>query len=627
MVKTLIRMRLNLLKNSFQGLQALSSIMGIIGGLGIGAGVILLTVANQQNKDASIGFLSVVFAVWCLGWIIGPIFMGGSSTELKPEYFLSMPVNPLRLGYGLLLASLVGIGPLVTCIVLAASIVFAVHLGILSTVVAFVGLPLQLLVIMLISKVFVEWIGNSVTSTVRAIVSALPWAVLGALVSQSWMLLPEFAKIYGIGKNISSLVQILPTGWSIAAIASADHFELFQVLFYLAGLIIFALGLLYLWSHLFVERTTRASSIRLGKKHVHTELKDHVSKLWLKNRVGAVITRELHTALRDFNRLIYLAFAVFFSLAFCLIPLLVGNRIYLAGMGLLIAIISTSGSAQLYANDGTALWINLMNPGSEKYDVRGRQLAWLILVAPAAAICTVVGAILSGADWVWPWVLSLLPAFLGGGAGIIVLVSVFFLVPVADPLKRHRNSISSDSSGLISWAMLPLSLLSALPAAIFPLLGMILQNNSIQWIGIPIGVITGISSMWLFGRIAYKQLSANGPELLLQMRSGTKKRTDTLKTPDASDELLNDMPKSKAVEIWLLYSLSFVLLIIQLPVSIMMDFLGNQSKTWFLVLYLPGYLRLWGFLILLATGMISGFYGYKISKRYSKSARKRFYIP
>ena len=34
-------------------------------------------------------------------------------------------------------------------------------------------------------------------------------------------------------------------------------------------------------------------------------------------------------------------------------------------------------ASNLYGQDGTALWLTLLAPGSERADVRGRQLAWL----------------------------------------------------------------------------------------------------------------------------------------------------------------------------------------------------------------------------------------------------------
>src|SRR5690625_1978694 len=153
----------------------------------------------------------------------------------------------------------------------------------------------------------------------------------------------------------------------------------------------------------------------------------------LASQVGAVAANELRPTVRDLHRALLLAYAVFFGLSVTMVPLLVGDRTYLAATGVTIALLATTGSAQVYGNDGTALWLNVMAPGTERTDVRGRQLAWLLLVPPLTTVLTAVGVAVSGADWVAPWAWSLLPAALGGGVGVIVLVSTFALVPMADP--------------------------------------------------------------------------------------------------------------------------------------------------------------------------------------------------
>ncbi|QBD76636.1 hypothetical protein EPA93_11735 [Ktedonosporobacter rubrisoli] len=76
-------------------------------------------------------------------------------------------------------------------------------------------------------------------------------------------------------------------------------------------------------------------------------------------------------------------------------------------------------AGNIYAFDGSALWLNLEVPDSERSDVRGRQLAWLLLVAPITLLLSCIFTLVS--QQAWPWVLALVPALLGGAVGLLPL--------------------------------------------------------------------------------------------------------------------------------------------------------------------------------------------------------------
>ncbi|MFD2352285.1 hypothetical protein ACFSTC_27945 [Nonomuraea ferruginea] len=189
---------------------------------------------------------------------------------------------------------------------------------------------------------------------------------------------------------------------------------------------------------------------------------------------------------------------------------------------------AAASSANLYGADGTALWLTLMTPGAERADVRGRQLAWLLIVGPAAVALSLAGTLVSGETWAWPWVLGLLPALLGGGAGIIVLLAVTSLVPGTDPHKRGGNPLSTgaDETAETSLAWL---VLCAVPATALPAVGAILLN---PWAGVATGVLTGALGAWGLGRIAYRRLENHGIDLLNLMKHGPAPQADKPTTAD-----------------------------------------------------------------------------------------------
>ena len=134
---------------------------------------------------------------------------------------------------------------------------------------------------------------------------------------------------------------------------------------------------------------------------------------------------------RDPIRLTCLLIAVIVGAAVCAIPRLTGGTyLLLPYAGVLTAIIAGACACNLYGSDGTSLWLTVMSPGSSRADVRGRQEAWLIVVAPYTVALTIAFTAVSGEHAAWPWVLAVLPAVLGGAAGLAPFSSLVSVQPL-----------------------------------------------------------------------------------------------------------------------------------------------------------------------------------------------------
>jgi ABC-2 type transport system permease protein len=155
-------------------------------------------------------------------------------------------------------------------------------------------------------------------------------------------------------------------------------------------------------------------------------------------------------------------------------------------VGLAAALIVAMGAANLYGDDGTALWLTRMVPGVERADVRGRQAAWLLVVAPVMVVLTVSLTAFSGQGWAWPWVLATLPAMLGTTAGLGVLLSVTRPVRQKDPNRRSGPFDTGDdpnAAGAVigqQYLLLVLAVLAAVPAATLVLLGDLRNQPPLQ---------------------------------------------------------------------------------------------------------------------------------------------------
>jgi ABC-2 type transport system permease protein len=182
-------------------------------------------------------------------------------------------------------------------------------------------------------------------------------------------------------------------------------------------------------------------------------------------------------------------------------------------------------AGNLYGFDGSALWQTLTIPGAGRVDVRGRQLGWLLIVAPVALLLAMLVPGATSHLSAYPWVLGLTPALLGGGAGLLLLLSVFAAFPVPDQ-RLHANpfSIAGGRPGCAAWllqlAMALLLALAALPVLAVLLTAHFTEVDSLRWAAIPVGIATGALLAWWWGRIAYLRLDARGPELLDLVRKG-----------------------------------------------------------------------------------------------------------
>ena len=182
------------------------------------------------------------------------------------------------------------------------------------------------------------------------------------------------------------------------------------------------------------------------------------------------------------------------------------NPALLPWVGLSTALIASTGAANVYGEDGTALWLTRMVPGVERADVRGRQVAWLLVVGPATVVLTVALIALGGQGWAWPWALALLPVVLGATPGLMVWMSVASPVPEKDAHLRAGPFDTGDdpnaAGALIGqqYLMLLLAALTAVPGGALVLLGTVRDQPLLQVAGVLVGTATGVLLAWWGGR-------------------------------------------------------------------------------------------------------------------------------
>ncbi|GAB1513694.1 hypothetical protein [Actinophytocola sp. KF-1] len=503
-VGVLVRMRWRVLRHSLRGKQAIATGLGFLAGMVAAGGTLVVA---GVSFDHSSDVLAAVYLMWTVGWLFAPLLSGGGDETLRPEHFTLLPLSPRQLAAGLLGAAFVGVPAIVTGV---AFLGLLLHADGAHVLVAVVVAPLQLVFVVLLSRVVMAGLGAVLRSRRGRDLGILLTAVAGSSGFVVNVLVQTFGPglVAGTSPVLAAVLRWSPSGWGTVAVTSAWPVALACV----AGLVVVNLALLALWGVLLVRRATRVASTAGAVR------RRAFGGVLPPTPTGAVVGKELRTWARDARRRVAVLSTVLVGVVISVGPMLGGQDAPSAFGGLAMVAFGCLLAGNLYGMDGSALWHTLVVPGAERADVRGRQVAWLLVVGPVALLLALVLPALSDPA-TYPWVLGLVPALLGGGAGLVVVLSVFTAYPMPD--QRASPFSAGGSPGLVrALTQLGISLLLAvvaLPVVALVVIGQVTDQPVVSWLGVPAGVAVGVLTFRWWGAIAVRRLVARGPEVLGQV--------------------------------------------------------------------------------------------------------------
>lgn len=588
-------------------------------GVCIGVSLALGTFGLADSTGVASGeaglLLAGAFAAWLAGWLLGPVQTGGNDF-LRPEWFARSPVPPGRLATGLLAAGAVGVGAVITLIASLGLVVHGLQFG---PAAALVGLPaalLQVAVFMTASKLVAETLGAAAKSRITLEITAAQLGLFVAAMLVGWFVVWFLfdltsdlgAAVAGLPPAVAAVVWALPSGWGVAAVEAAGRGDWLLATAALTGLVLLVWLGLSVWGRLLVRRTS--SPAVTGA----TRPRGAPGRRVLPNTpLGATVSKELRGWWRDPRRGVEVRSALWAAF-FLTLALWWVEPASLPFAGVLVLLLGSMPSVNAYAMDGTALWRTLLVPGGERVDVRGRQLAWLLVFAPAAVLPTVLGLVLVADTWQLPWVLALLPAMLGGAAGLIPWLSVVALAPETDAHKRGGNPAENGGAAFGAYmAVFLLSPVCAVPAAGFLAAGTLLASSVLLWTGVLVGAVTGACLYWGLGVLAIRRLRSRGPELLQLMRVGPPVAGAREKGPkEAGPASRGTEPdehqaaeKRKGLRVLLVFVVAMLSLFPQGVVPLLLTLQGADAevRVWFVARYLPTEYQVPGALVFIALGL------------------------
>ncbi|MGO4423538.1 transporter, partial [Streptomyces sp. MCAF7] len=123
-----VQLKLSLLRNGLRqsaGRRA-AYISSVVVTLLIAALQLLGLIALRGNDHAA-ALVTLLAAVFALGWAVMPLFFPGGDETLDPTRLVMLPLRPRPLVAALLVSSLIGIGPLFTLTLIIGSVIAVAH--------------------------------------------------------------------------------------------------------------------------------------------------------------------------------------------------------------------------------------------------------------------------------------------------------------------------------------------------------------------------------------------------------------------------------------------------------------------------------------------------------------------
>ncbi|MGV9882404.1 transporter [Streptomyces sp. NPDC003006] len=520
-----VRLKLSLLRNGLRqsaGRRA-AYIASVALTLLVAALQLLGLIVLRGNTHAATLCVLLV-GVLALGWAVMPLFFPSGDETLDPTRLVMLPLRPRPLVRALLVASLVGIGPLFTlCLAVGATIALA--RGAAAAVTGVLASALTLLICVALARAVAA-------ANIRLLTSrkGRDLAVLSGLVIAVGAQAVNFGAQKLGSSGLSTLdpaaaaVRWIPPGAALGAVDSVSEGSYATGAAQLALSAAALLALLALWQRSLTRLMTAPDGSTLAAAEPEkgtSRASGLLGGLLPAGRTGTVMDRSLRYVWRDPKT----KAAWVTSLA---IGLIVPVFNALQGTGSVYFACFAAGMLGVltynqFGQDTSAFWMVAMTISSTRdayVELRGRTLALLVITLPYAALVTVITTAMLG-DWpALPEVIGLSFALLGAMLATGAWSSTRF--PYSIPQEGYKN-VAPGQAGL-AW----ISIFGGMVAAALlcaPVLALTIWLHasdaaSSTWLLLPLGTAYGWAITEAGLRLAAPRLARRLPEILTAVSKG-----------------------------------------------------------------------------------------------------------
>lgn len=518
-----VRLKLSLLRNGLHqstGRRA-AYIASVVTALLVAALQLLGLIVLRGNEHAAT--VSVLLtAVLALGWAVMPLFFPSGDETLDPTRLVMLPLRPRPLVRALLVASLVGIGPLFTLCLALGSVIALAH-GATAAVTGVLAIALTLLICVALAR-------TVAAANIRLLTSrkGRDLAVLSGLLIAVGAQVVNFGAQRLGSSGLSQLepaadvVRWIPPASAIGAVGSVSEGSYATGIAQLALSAAALAALLALWQRSLTHlMTTPDGSTLAAAEPTKARAAHGLGRLLPGGRTGTVMERSLRYVWRDPKTKAAWVTSLAIGLIVPLFNALQGTgSIYFAcfAAGMLGVLMYNQ-----FGQDTSAFWMVAMTISST-YDayieIRARALALLVITLPYATLVTVITAAVLG-DWSGlAEGLGLSFALLGAMLATGAWSSARF--PYSIPQEGYKN-VAPGQAGLawisIFGGMVAAALLCA-PVLAFTIWLHVSGESSWSWVLLPLGGAYGALITYCGLRLAAPRVARALPEILTAVSKG-----------------------------------------------------------------------------------------------------------
>ncbi|OII66074.1 transporter [Streptomyces sp. CC53] len=521
LTSTLVRLKLSLLRNGLRqssGRTAAFVVSVVFAVLFAAAQLLGLLLLRGTDAAATVAVLSL--AVLGLGWAVMPLFFPSGDETLDPTRLVMLPLRAAPLVRGLLVASLVGVGPLFTlCVAVGAGLSVARGAG--AVALAGPAVLVALLVCVALARAVAA-------ANIRLLTSrkGRDLALLSGLVVAVGIQVVNFGaqRLGAAGTGLAPLepaaavARWVPPASAVAAVDSASRGAWAEAVAQLL-LSVAALGLLLVWWQRSLTKLMTApdaSTLAAAGGGAAKRSGGRGAGLWPEGRTGAVVQRTLRYAWRDPKTKSAWVTSLVLGLIIPLFNAVQGvGTIYWACFG--VAMLGFLMFNQ-FGQDTSAFWmvaLTISSPRDAYEELRARALALLLVSLPYVTLVTGVMAAVLG-DWeALPGALGLSYGLLGSLVALGALSSAFF--PYSIPQDSAYKNVA-PGQGALAWlsmgaAFVGMTLLTA-PVAGLQAWSVLSGRPSLGWLVLVVGAVWGALLAWAGLRWSATRTAARLPEIL-----------------------------------------------------------------------------------------------------------------
>lgn len=521
MDRGMISLKFTMLRNSSAGLRK--------AGWFIGAALVVATWAGAvraEDDDVRRTVLALVFAFWTLGGMFGPVLMSGAGV-LRPDYFALLPLTRGQVGRGLLASVFVSIPSAYVLFALLASTWQAALVDPLTIVVALVGAVLSWVFVIALSRLVYGLLGAAMRTKLGIEIAGVQFGVMFAAMFAGWMIVSVAVQSIplllerGLPEGpITAVLEAFPTSWPLLAIDAAADGAWGSALLWLLALAALDVVLLVATVALLVPRSARVDR-RRGRPRSPGLVAGR--GILPSTQTGAVVAKEIRQWRRDPWRALESSTALWTGAVIGVFAFLGGYTSPVAAFaGLIVAFMLGLSGCNLYGQDGSAVWQNIVGEDetSVRSDVRGRQWAMIVVFLPRVLLVSVVFVVVGQFWWAVPYLVAAIPAMLGAAAGAAVLTSAIGVSPGVDPRRRVGPNDANGNIALHIWVVIFAIMLCSLPTVGAIVWAAVSGSPLVLALAVVVGVVNGFGAAWLLGRIAIGYLRTRMVDVFSRIRYG-----------------------------------------------------------------------------------------------------------